>query len=289
MDVGSIAVLEARTEGWIAGLQMAALSMRNRGDIRGFIEDFSGTNRHILDYLLEEVLSREPEEVQAFLLQTAILNRLAGPLCDAVTGAADSQEMLESLERRNLFVVPLDDERTWYRYHHLFADLLQARLHRSGPDVVRRLQSRAAEWCAHNGQIVEAVDYALAARDFERAAGLIEVYWADATARRNRYRMELAERCQRTRFANTLPLASPIAGCSGCRSKTGAIEPHPADAERTVCGAITLGADDEAWAGLPLNWRRCARLSLVTTMTFSRYHTGRAGAPSDTESGAVPG
>jgi LuxR family maltose regulon positive regulatory protein len=124
LDAGSVAVLEERTEGWIAGLQMAALSMRDRQNVAGFIAGFSGTNRYILDYLLEEVLAREPEEVQAFLLQTAILTRLTGPLCDAVTGASGGQEMIEKLERRNLFVVPLDDDRRWYRYHHLFADLL---------------------------------------------------------------------------------------------------------------------------------------------------------------------
>ncbi len=251
LDVSSIAMLEARTEGWIAGLQMAALSMRNRDDIRGFIEDFSGTNRHILDYLLEEVLSREPEEVQAFLLQTAILNRLAGPLCDAVTGAADSQEMLESLERRNLFVVPLDDERTWYRYHHLFADLLHARLYRLGPDVVRRLQSRAAEWCAHNGQIVEAVDYALAAQDFERAAGLLELYWADATGQGEIDAVwNWLSALPKDAIRNSAPLSVTYCWLLWLQGKTGAIEPHLVDAERAVHNAIAPGADDEAWAGL---------------------------------------
>jgi LuxR family maltose regulon positive regulatory protein len=153
LDAGSVAALEERTEGWIAGLQMAALSMRGREDVDSLIRAFAGTHRFIMDYLLEEVLAREPEEVQAFLLQTAILTRLTGPLCDAVTGASGGQEMLERLERRNLFVVPLDDDRRWYRYHHLFADLLQARLHQSGPDRVARLLSRAAEWCERDGQV----------------------------------------------------------------------------------------------------------------------------------------
>ena len=145
-----------------------------REDVESLIRAFAGTHRFIMDYLLEEVLAREPEEVQAFLLQTAILTRLTGPLCDAVTGASGGQEMLERLERRNLFVVPLDDERRWYRYHHLFADLLQARLYQSEPDRVARLLSRAAEWCEGEGQVAEAVGYALAAQDFERAAGLVE-------------------------------------------------------------------------------------------------------------------
>ncbi len=176
LDAGSVAALEERTEGWIAGLQMAALSMRDRKDVSGFIEGFSGTNRYILDYLLEEVLAREPEEVQDFLLQTAILTRLTGPLCDAVTGTSGGQEMLERLESRNLFVVPLDDKCCWYRYHHLFADLLQARLYQSGPDRVTRLFARAAGWCEQEGQVTEAVSYAVAAKDIGRVADLIERY-----------------------------------------------------------------------------------------------------------------
>ncbi len=177
LDARSVTVLAERTEGWAAGLQMAALSMRGRDDVAGFIEGFSGTNRHILDYLLEEVLAREPEEVQNFLLQTAVLSRLSGPLCDAVTGASGGQEMLERLERRNLFVIPLDEERRWYRYHHLFADLLQARLHQSGPETARRLFLRAAGWCEREGLPAEAVSYALASQDYDRAAQLVEKFW----------------------------------------------------------------------------------------------------------------
>lgn len=142
---------------------MAALSMRGRDDADGFIRALAGTNRYILDFLVEEVLSREPEEVHTSLLQTAILTRLSGSLCDTVSERTGGQEMLERLERRNLFVVPLDDERRWYRYHHLFADLLRARLNQSGPGPVARLRSRAAEWCEREGQIAEAVGYALAA------------------------------------------------------------------------------------------------------------------------------
>ena len=153
LDAGSVAVLEERTEGWIAGLQMAALSMRGREDVDGFIRAFAGTNRFIMDFMLEEVLAREPEEVQAFLLQTAILTRLYRPtVCDAVTGASGGQEMLERLERRNLFVVPLDDERRWYRYHHLFADLLQARLHQARPERIAPPAYRASDWWERDGQ-----------------------------------------------------------------------------------------------------------------------------------------
>jgi len=178
LDAEAVALLAERTEGWIAGLQMAALSMRGRDDADGFIQAFAGTNRFIMDFMLEEVLSRESEEVQAFLLQTAILARLTGPLCDAVTGAVGGQTMFEGLERRNLFVVPLDDERRWYRYHHLFADLLQTRLqHQAGPARVAELRSRAAAWCEQNGQVADAVNYALAAQDYQRASSLIEQYW----------------------------------------------------------------------------------------------------------------
>ncbi|MBN1248275.1 MAG: hypothetical protein JXC32_11500 [Anaerolineae bacterium] len=177
LDPDAIAVIEARTEGWIAGLQMAALSMRDRQDIATFVAGFSGTNRYILDYLLEEVLAREPEEVRAFLLRTAFLNRLTGSLCDAVTGATGGQGMLERLERRSLFVVPLDDERRWYRYHHLFADLLHARLHQLGSDLVARLASRAAAWCEREGDYAAAVDYAFVARDYEQAGRLVATHW----------------------------------------------------------------------------------------------------------------
>jgi LuxR family transcriptional regulator, maltose regulon positive regulatory protein len=174
LDESSVELLAERTEGWIAGLQMAALSMRDREDVSVFIREFSGTNRYILDYLLEEVLAREPEEVQAFLLQTAFLTRLSGPLCEAVTALPGGQEMLERLERRNLFVVPLDDERRWYRYHHLFADLLRARLDKLYPGLAASLHSRAAAWLEGEGMALEAVNHALAAGEYEYAARLVE-------------------------------------------------------------------------------------------------------------------
>ena len=132
LDPQSVAMLEERAEGWIAGLQMAALSIQGRQDVQAFVRKFAGTNRFIMDFMMEEVLAREPKEIQDFLLHTSILTRLNGPLCDAVTGTSGSRQMLETLENRNLFIVPLDDDRLWYRYHHLFADLLQARLYRTG-------------------------------------------------------------------------------------------------------------------------------------------------------------
>ena len=129
LSAEEVAALEARTEGWIAGLQLAAISLQGRADAAGFIASFAGSHRFVLDYLLEEVLQRQPEQVQAFLLRTSILDRLCGPLCDAVLldASASGQETLEHLDRANLFIIPLDNERRWYRYHHLFADLLRQR------------------------------------------------------------------------------------------------------------------------------------------------------------------
>jgi LuxR family transcriptional regulator, maltose regulon positive regulatory protein len=169
-----VAALEGRTEGWIAALQLAALSMRGREDVAGFIAGFAGDDRYVVDYLAEEVLQRQPDRVQAFLLQTSILGRLSGPLCDAVTGQGRGKAMLAALDRGNLFLVPLDDRRQWYRYHHLFADVLQARLLDEQPGQVPDLHRRASAWYRQNGEPPEAIGHALAARDFDQAADLIE-------------------------------------------------------------------------------------------------------------------
>jgi LuxR family maltose regulon positive regulatory protein len=179
-----LAALGARTEGWIAGLQLAALSMQGRDDVAGFVSAFTGDDRYIVDYLVEEVLQRQPERVRRFLLHTSILQGLTGPLCDAVTGQGGGKAMLETLERGNLFVVPLDDTRRWYRYHQLFADVLQARSMEEQRDRLPVLHGRASEWYAQNGQPADAIHHALAAADFERAAGLVERV-ARATIRRN--------------------------------------------------------------------------------------------------------
>jgi LuxR family maltose regulon positive regulatory protein len=177
LTAADVDALEDRTEGWIAGLQLAALSLRGideRAEVAGFIEAFTGSNRFVIDYLADEVLARQPTEVRDFLLRTAVLDRLTGPLCDAVTGRAHGNRMLEDLERGNLFVVPLDTQRSWYRYHHLFADVLQARLLAEHPDQVPGLHQRASAWYASQRMVAEAVRHALAAEDFERAAYLIE-------------------------------------------------------------------------------------------------------------------
>ena len=170
-----VAALEGRTEGWIAALQLAALSMQGRDDIAGFIAGFAGDDRYVVDYLVEEVLQRQPDHVQAFLLQTSILDRLSGPLCDAVTGHGGGKAMLEALDRGNLFLVPLDDRRQWYRYHHLFADVLRARLLDEQPGQVPDLHRRASVWYEQNGDQSAAIRHALAAGDFERAADLVEL------------------------------------------------------------------------------------------------------------------
>ena len=170
-----VAALEGRTEGWIAALQLAALSMQGRDDVAGFIAGFAGDDRYVVDYLAEEVLQRQPEHVQAFLLQTSILGRLSGPLCDAVTGQGGGKAMLEALDRGNLFLVPLDDRRRWYRYHHLFADVLQARLLDERPDQIPDLHRRASAWYQQNGEPAAAIGHAVAAGDFERAADLVEL------------------------------------------------------------------------------------------------------------------
>src|SRR6266540_4001935 len=193
-----IAALEERTEGWIAGLQLAALAMRDQTNLSGFVSAFTGSNRFVVDYLVTEVLARQPAHVQTFLLQTAILERLCGPLCDVVMGIEEaaqppssprspaagqpalaahsySQLLLEALERAHLFLLPLDNDRRWYRYHHLFAEVLRGRLVSGATvEMVATLHRRAAAWYEHNGLLVEAIRHALAAADFEQAARLIE-------------------------------------------------------------------------------------------------------------------
>jgi LuxR family maltose regulon positive regulatory protein len=193
LSAQDIATLEARTEGWIAGLQLAVLAMQGRQDLGQdlgpFIQAFSGTHRFILDYLAEEALNGLPADIQAFLLQTSILERMCAPLCEAVMESREwrmessnhsplsilySQDLLEFLDRANLFLIPLDEQRTWFRYHHLFADLLRARLAQQGPQVAAGLHRRAARWYEQQGLAEEAVGHALKGQDYLLAAGLIE-------------------------------------------------------------------------------------------------------------------
>jgi LuxR family maltose regulon positive regulatory protein len=170
----AVAALEARTEGWAVGLQLAALSLRERPDPEAFLGALVGTHRYVLDYLSEEVLERQPDRLRGFLLQTSILERLCGPLCDAVIGGTDGQDMLEELERANLFLIPLDAERRWWRFHHLFGDLLRARLQRAEGARLPELHRRAAAWCEQHGLIEETIRHALASGDAIWAARLVE-------------------------------------------------------------------------------------------------------------------
>ena len=173
LDAADVAALEGRTEGWIAALQLAALSLQGRDDVGGFIAGFAGDDRYVVDYLVEEVLARQPDVVRRFLLQTSILDRLSGPLCDAVTGEKGGKAALEMLDRSNLFVVPLDDSRQWYRYHHLFADVLRTHLLEERPGEVAELHRRAGRWYDATGEPVAAVRHTLAAGDVADAADTV--------------------------------------------------------------------------------------------------------------------
>jgi len=179
LSAAEITALEKRTEGWVAGLQLAALSMQGRADVHGFVAAFSGDDRYIVDYLVDEVLQRQPEQIRRFLLQTSILDRLNGSLCDAVTDQQENGVLLETLERGNLFVIPLDNKRHWYRYHHLFADVLHAHLLKETPEEIAVLHQRASAWHEQHGSTAVAVHHAFAAEDFPRAARIIELTWAE--------------------------------------------------------------------------------------------------------------
>lgn len=174
LSIAEIMALEARTEGWIAGLQLAALSLQGRTDVAAFIQAFSGSHRHVLSYLVEEVFNRRPEGTLDFLLQTSILDQMSAALCDAVTERGDSRSLLEKLEQANLFIIPLDDVGIWFRYHHLFAEVLRLRLQQTQPELIPQLHQRASVWYANNGQIEQAVSHALAIPDAEQAAALVE-------------------------------------------------------------------------------------------------------------------
>jgi len=179
LSAEDITMLETRTEGWIAGLQLAAISIQGLDDATSFIQTFSGSDRLVLDYLIEEVINQQPEDIQNFLLQTAILDRLTGSLCNAVTGQSNGQAVLEMLDRTNLFVIGLDSERKWYRYHHLFADLLNRLLRQTQLDSLPKLHIRASNWFKQQGANREAIKHSLEAKDFEKACKLVEAIAID--------------------------------------------------------------------------------------------------------------
>jgi LuxR family maltose regulon positive regulatory protein len=231
----AIAVLADRTEGWVAGLQLAALSLRGHRDIDAFVEGFSGSHRFVLDYLTQEVLDRQPQPLRAFLLETSVLERLHGPLCDAVTGRDDSQRLLEQAERANLFLVPLDEVRGWWRYHHLFADLLHARLQQEQPDRMAELHSSAAAWSQQQGLVNDAIRHALAAGELAWAARLIERHF-DALQQAGEYatlrRWLQALPAELVRSRPRLCLAQAAAAITGVRLE--AAESLLDDAERAL-------------------------------------------------------
>jgi LuxR family maltose regulon positive regulatory protein len=197
LSTQDIAILEKRTEGWIAGLQLAAISMQGRTDISNFIQSFTGSHHFVIDYLVEEVLKHQPEHIRDFLLQTSILDRLTGPLCDAITNQENGQATLEMLEHSNLFIIRLDSERQWYRYHHLFADLLRQRLRQTQLDNLPDLHIRASEWFDRHGMHREAIKHSLAVKDYEKAGKLIESVGIDF--------MELGEHSTVVRWISSLP------------------------------------------------------------------------------------
>jgi LuxR family maltose regulon positive regulatory protein len=241
-----VAVLEGRTEGWIAAIQLAGLSMQGRDDVGGFIARFAGDDRYIVDYLVEEVLQRQSEPVRTFLLETSILSRVSGPLADAVTGREGGKAMLEALERQNLLLVPLDDRREWHRYHHLFADVLQSHLKAERPEQVAELHRRATEWYEHDGQRPEAVRHAIAGGNFERAADLIEL----AMPASGRGRQEARLRSWLDALPDELIRARPVlsngyAGSILVRGETEGVESRLRDAERWL-EVMAAGATAEA-------------------------------------------
>ena len=248
-----VAALEERTEGWIAALQLAALSMEGRDDVTEFIAGFAGDDRYIVDYLVEEVVQRQPDRVQSFLLQTSVLGRLSAPLCDAVTGQNDGKAVLEALDRANLFLVPLDGGRRWYRYHHLFADVLHARLLDEQPDLVPDLHRRASAWYEQAGETAVAIDHALAAKDFERAADLVEK--AAPVMRRERREATLRgwfEKLPEELFTTRPVLSMNYVGALMSTGEIEGVEARLQDVERSLdAPADAVYVDEEEFRRLP--------------------------------------
>ena len=242
-----VAALEHRTEGWIAALQLAALSLRGRADVGRFISRFDGDDRYVVDYLVDEVLSHQPEAVRRFLAETAILDRLTGPLCDAVTGGDDGGEMLTALDRANLFVVPLDDRREWYRFHHLFVDVLRARFLAEQPDLVPLLHERASRWYEQQDMADESVRHALAAGDMNRVARLMEMQVE--SVRRNRREATFIGwlKAVPDEAVRRSPVLSVFSAYTHMASgNLAAVEPRLLDAEREL--AHVPGGSAPPWA-----------------------------------------
>jgi LuxR family maltose regulon positive regulatory protein len=294
LDLPEASVLELgdRTEGWVTGLQLAALTLRRGVDPAGLIKGFSGGHRYVLDYLTGEVLERQPDDVRRFLLDTSILERLSGPLCDAVTGRCDGQRMLEDLERANLFLVALDEERRWYRYHRLFADLLRVRLRTENAERPPGLHRRAAAWFEEHGLIDDAVRHAMAAGDPHLAARLVEESFDEVLRRAEGATLRrwlAALPAQVVRSRPRLSVAQALAAFNAGRLE--AVEPLLKDAERALAeppeeardGAGAPSADESALANLPaaiallragLAWSRGDAERTVERALQARAHLG---------------
>ena len=256
LSAEQVRALADRTEGWIAALQLAAISLQGRDDVEAFIAGFAGDDRYVFDYLVEEVLANQPEPVRDFLLGSAVLDRLTGALCDAVLARDDAGAMLQNLERANLFLVALDDRREWYRYHQLFADVLRARLSGEQPELVPVLHRRASQWYQEHDQVDAAIGHALSARDFDRAAFLVEV----AVPEIRRHRQEAKVNGWLSALPDDTVRRSPLlsvfsAAMSLIAGDLDSVAPRLDDAERALAGAaadgVTPWPDTEEQRTLP--------------------------------------
>jgi LuxR family transcriptional regulator, maltose regulon positive regulatory protein len=236
LTADEVSMLETRTEGWVAGLQLAALSLRDRANTQDFVQSVTGTHRHILDYLTDEVLERQPEQVRTFLLYTSILDRLTGSLCNALTGEENGQDTLELLDSTNLFIIPLDDERRWYRYHPLFRDLLRYYLKQEvSTQALVLLHGRACAWLAQHGLKAEALPHAIAGQDLDCAANLIEAIAAGPLLRGKVETLKAWLDELPRDLIQARPLLSVIrAWTYHMDGQRDAIEPHLIDAERSL-------------------------------------------------------
>jgi LuxR family maltose regulon positive regulatory protein len=271
LSAQDVAALEARTEGWIVGLEMAALSLQKSTDPAAFIQAFSGSHHFVLDYLVEEVLNHQSADVQAFLLRTSILERLSGPLCDAVTGQGESQAMLERLEKANLFLVPLDDERCWYRYHPLFRDVLRARLQRqcAAPEM-QALHRAASQWFEQHDQVNGAVRQALQGEDFDRVADLVGRYAETMTHRGELITLLHWLDALPESIVRTSPRLSMIAAWTLLAgSQFEAVEPRLQDVERALGLTAERAADDPA---LPAGLRGAVGEVLCVRANVAFHH-----------------